>query len=55
MKIGIIGAMDEELIPIRAILSNLEKLEKVNALSGTARITAIRSSSPAATQARSMR
>ena len=28
MKIGIIGAMDEELIPIRAILSNLEKLEK---------------------------
>ena len=30
MKIGIIGAMDEELIPIRAILSNLEKLEKSN-------------------------
>jgi adenosylhomocysteine nucleosidase len=30
MKIGIIGAMDEELIPIRAILSNLEKLEKGN-------------------------
>lgn len=28
MKIGIIGAMDEELIPIRAILSNLEKFEK---------------------------
>ena len=28
MKIGIIGAMDEELIPIRAILNNLEKLEK---------------------------
>lgn len=28
MKIGIIGAMDEELIPIRAILSNLKKLEK---------------------------
>jgi len=28
MKIGIIGAMDEELIPIRAILSNLEKVEK---------------------------
>jgi adenosylhomocysteine nucleosidase len=28
MKIGIIGAMDEELIPIRAILSNLEKIEK---------------------------
>jgi adenosylhomocysteine nucleosidase len=28
MKIGIIGAMDEELIPIRAVLSNLEKLEK---------------------------
>ena len=30
MKIGIIGAMDEELVPIRAILSNLEKLEKGN-------------------------
>lgn len=30
MKIGIIGAMDEELIPIRAILSNLEKIEKGN-------------------------
>ena len=30
MKIGIIGAMDEELIPIRAILSNLEKIEKSN-------------------------
>ena len=30
MKIGIIGAMDEELISIRAILSNLEKLEKNN-------------------------
>jgi adenosylhomocysteine nucleosidase len=30
MKIGIIGAMDEELLPIRAILSNLEKLEKGN-------------------------
>ena len=28
MKIGIIGAMDEELIPSRAILNNLEKLEK---------------------------
>jgi adenosylhomocysteine nucleosidase len=28
MKIGIIGAMDEELIPIRAILSNLEKIKK---------------------------
>lgn len=28
MKIGIIGAMDEELIPIRAILNNLEKIEK---------------------------
>ncbi len=30
MKIGIIGAMDEELIPIRAILSNLEKIERGN-------------------------
>ncbi|MEP7134897.1 MAG: 5'-methylthioadenosine/adenosylhomocysteine nucleosidase [Chloroflexota bacterium] len=30
MKIGIIGAMDEELIPIRAILSNLEKIKKGN-------------------------
>jgi len=30
MKIGIIGAMDEELISIRAILSNLEKIEKGN-------------------------
>ena len=29
MKIGIIGAMDEELIPIRAIIQNLEKLEKL--------------------------
>jgi adenosylhomocysteine nucleosidase len=28
MKIGIIGAMDEELISIRAIIQNLEKLEK---------------------------
>jgi adenosylhomocysteine nucleosidase len=28
MKIGIIGAMDDELIPIRAILSNLEKIER---------------------------
>ena len=28
MKLGILGVMDEELIPIRAILSNLEKLEK---------------------------
>jgi len=28
MKIGIIGAMDEELIPIRAIIQNLEKLQK---------------------------
>jgi adenosylhomocysteine nucleosidase len=28
MKIGIIGAMDEELIPIRAIIQNLQKLEK---------------------------
>lgn len=30
MKIGIIGAMEEELIPIRAILHNLEKIEKGN-------------------------
>jgi len=30
MKIGIIGAMDEELLPIRAVLNNLEKLEKGN-------------------------
>jgi adenosylhomocysteine nucleosidase len=30
MKIGIIGAMDEELIPIRAIISNLEKFNKGN-------------------------
>jgi adenosylhomocysteine nucleosidase len=28
MKIGIIGAMDEELHPIRAVLSNLENIEK---------------------------
>lgn len=28
MKIGIIGAMDEELISIRAIIQNLEKIEK---------------------------
>lgn len=28
MRIGIIGAMDEELIPIRAIIHNLEKLQK---------------------------
>jgi adenosylhomocysteine nucleosidase len=28
MKIGIIGALDEELIPIRAIIHNLEKFEK---------------------------
>ena len=30
MKIGIIGALEEELIPIRAILHNLEKIEKGN-------------------------
>jgi len=30
MKIGIIGAMDEELVPIRAIIRNLEKVEKGN-------------------------
>ncbi len=30
MKIGIIGAMDEELIPIRAIIQNLEKIQKGN-------------------------
>ncbi|HEU0297556.1 MAG TPA: 5'-methylthioadenosine/adenosylhomocysteine nucleosidase [Anaerolineales bacterium] len=30
MKIGLIGAMDEELIPIRAILHHLEKIEKGN-------------------------
>ena len=28
MKIGIIGALDEELIPIRALASHLEKVEK---------------------------
>ena len=28
MKIGIIGALDEELIPIRAIIHNLDKFEK---------------------------
>lgn len=28
MKIGIIGAMDEELIPIRALSSHLEKIER---------------------------
>lgn len=28
MKIGIIGALDEELIPIRALASHLEKIEK---------------------------
>ena len=28
MKIGIIGAMDEELLPIRAILHNLEKIKR---------------------------
>jgi len=28
MKIGIIGALDEELIPIRAVIHNLEKFEK---------------------------
>ncbi|MBL8061378.1 MAG: 5'-methylthioadenosine/adenosylhomocysteine nucleosidase [Anaerolineales bacterium] len=30
MKIGIIGAMDEELIPIRALASHLEKIQKGN-------------------------
>lgn len=30
MKIGIIGAMEEELIPIRAVLHNLEKIKKGN-------------------------
>lgn len=30
MKIGIIGAMDEELIPIRALASHLEKIERGN-------------------------
>ena len=30
MKIGIIGAMEEELIPLRAVLQNLEKIEKGN-------------------------
>lgn len=30
MKIGIVGAMDEELIPIRAGLHHLEKIEKGN-------------------------
>jgi len=30
MKIGIVGAMEEELIPIRAVLHNLEKIEKGN-------------------------
>jgi len=28
MKIGIVGAMDEELLPIRASLSHLEKIER---------------------------
>ncbi len=46
MKIGIIGAMDEEIIPIRAILSNHEKIEKATAPSGMARIIAARSFSP---------
>ena len=32
MKIGIIGAMDEELLPIRALSHHLEKLEKGNRL-----------------------
>lgn len=30
MKIGIIGAMEEELIPIRALSSHLERIEKGN-------------------------
>lgn len=30
MKIGIVGAMEEELVPIRAILRNLEKVERGN-------------------------
>src|SRR5262245_24613795 len=30
MKIGIVGALDEELLPIRAILQDLEKIEKGN-------------------------
>ena len=30
MKIGIIGALDEELIPIRALSSHLEKIERGN-------------------------
>ena len=30
MKIGIIGAMEEELIPIRAIVSGLVKIEEMN-------------------------
>lgn len=30
MKIGIIGAMDEELIPIRALAQHLEKIERGN-------------------------
>lgn len=30
MRIGVIGAMDEELLPIRAILHNLNKIEKGN-------------------------
>lgn len=28
MKIGVIGAMDQELVPIRAIIQNLERTEK---------------------------
>jgi nucleoside phosphorylase len=28
MKIGIISAMDQELLPIRRIIHNLEKIEK---------------------------
>lgn len=30
MKIGIIGAMDEELLPIRAIIHNLQRFEKAH-------------------------
>jgi nucleoside phosphorylase len=28
MKIGIIGAMDEELIPIRQLIQNVEQIQK---------------------------
>lgn len=53
MKLGLIGAMEEELVPIRTIVHDLEKIEKGNQIFWEGEDYGTRSSSPAAIRARS--